>query len=121
MMSYSNAFRPERVRRFSVYVTDPGNPIGCEMNKQRPYVVVSQTSMNDQLGTIIVAPMTSTKKLYTSRVFGLFQGKEIYVVLDQLMRVDRSRLLTYIGQVDTDTGREVLRRLRVMFDDAIDV
>jgi mRNA interferase MazF len=118
-MVYGNAFCPERVRQFSVYVTDPGDPIGYEMNKPRPYIVVSQTNMNNQLGTVIVVPMTCTNKPYVSRVFCSFQGKEVYAVLDQIMRVDKSRLLKRIGCVDTDTGREILRRLKDMFDDGI--
>jgi len=113
----SNDFmsNPQEITQFSVYVTEPSNPIGYEMDKRRPYIVISPTHLNNQLGTVIVAPMTRTDKPYITRVPCMFQGKGSYVVLDQLMRVDKSRLIVFIGEIEVSIRRKVIERLNNMF------
>lgn len=45
------------------------------MKKSRPCVVLSSDEMNAVLGTVIIAPMTSTIRGYPSRVEVRFQNK----------------------------------------------
>jgi mRNA interferase MazF len=42
--------------------------MGSEMKKTRPCVVLSPNEMNKYLQTIVVAPMTTSSKLYPTRV-----------------------------------------------------
>jgi mRNA interferase MazF len=48
--------------------------------------------MNSVLGTVIVAPMTTTLRGYPSRLEIRFQSKFCEICLDQIRAVDESRL-----------------------------
>jgi mRNA interferase MazF len=55
-------------------------------------VVLSPGKVNAVLGTVIIAPMTTTLRGYPSRVELRFQNKFCEVCVDQLRAVDESRL-----------------------------
>jgi len=59
------------VRRFDVVLISPGPVKGREMKKTRPCLVISPDEMNAYIRTIIVAPMTSTKRPYPARYYFL--------------------------------------------------
>jgi mRNA interferase MazF len=88
---------------------------GHEIRKTRPCLVVSPDEMNRNIGTIIVAPMTTQGNLYPTRVPVTFEGKTGQIVLDQVRTVDRRRLLKRLGRVSDATGRKVLLVLGEMF------
>jgi mRNA interferase MazF len=88
---------------------------GSEMQKTRPSVVVSPDEMNIHLRTVIVAPMTTTKRPYPTRVSVRFQGKRGQVALDQIMAVDRSRLVQKLGSVSAKTAHDISSLLVEMF------
>jgi len=103
------------VKRFEVYLVSLDPAVGRGIRKTRPSVVVSPEEMNRNIGTVIVAPMTTKGRLYPSRVQCRFRGKEGEVVLDQLRSVDKSRLIRKLGQLDKRTGDSVLRVLAEIF------
>lgn len=80
------------VREYSVHLVNLDPTVGLEIKKSRPCVVLSPDKMNSVLGTVIVAPMTSTIRGYPSRVEVRFQNKAGEVCLDQMRAVDESRL-----------------------------
>ena len=80
------------VREFEVYLVNLDPTIGFEIKKSRPCVVLSTSEMNSVLGTVIVAPMTTTLRGYPSRLELRFQNKFCEVCLDQIRAVDESRL-----------------------------
>ena len=81
------------VKAFDVYLVNLDPTVGMEIKKQRPCVVISPAQMNAVLGTVIVAPLTTTLRGYPSRVELRFQGKFCEVCLDQMRAVDESRLI----------------------------
>lgn len=103
------------VKRFEVYLVSLDPVIGREIRKTRPSVIVSPDEMNRNIGTVIVAPMTTKGHPYPSRVQCRFRGKEAEVVLDQLRAVDKSRLIRKLGHLDKRTGDAVLRILSEVF------
>ena len=103
------------VKRFEVYLVSLDPAVGRGIRKTRPSVVVSPEEMNRNIGTVIVAPMTTKGRLYPSRVQCRFRGKEGEVVLDQLRSIDKSRLIRKLGQLDKRTGDSVLRVLAEIF------
>jgi mRNA interferase MazF len=103
------------VKRFEVYLVSLDPAVGREIRKTRPSVVVSPDEMNRNIGTVIVAPMTTKGRPYPSRVQCRFRGKEGEVVLDQLRSVDKSRLIRKLGYLDKRTGDSVLRVLAEIF------
>jgi mRNA interferase MazF len=80
------------VREFDVYLVNLDPTIGMEIKKSRPCVVLSPSEMNSVLGTVIVAPMTTTLRGYPSRLEIRFQNKFCEICLDQIRSVDESRL-----------------------------
>lgn len=102
------------VKQFDVYLInlDPTN--GSEIKKTRPCVVISPNEMHG-LNTVIIAPMTSTCKIYPTRIPVFFEKKEGYIVLDQIRTVDKSRLVKLIGKIEKETVHHVLATLQEMF------
>lgn len=103
------------VKRFEVYLVSLDPAVGREIRKTRPALVVSPDEMNRNIGTVIVAPMTTKGRLYPSRIQCRFRGKDGEVVLDQLRSVDKSRLIRKLGQIDKRTGGSALRVLAEIF------
>ena len=91
---------------------------GAEIKKTRPCLVVSPDEMNTHLQTVIVAPMTTTMRLYPTRVPVRFQGKSGQVALDQIRAVDRERLVRKLGAISPYAAREVSNVLLEMFSRA---
>ena len=73
------------VKQFEVYLINLDPTTGSEIKKTRPCVVISPNEMHG-LNTVIIAPMTSTCKLYPTRIPVFFEKKEGYIVLDQNTR-----------------------------------
>lgn len=67
------------------------------------------------LNTFIIAPMTSTCKLYPTRIPVSFGKKEGYIVLDQIRTVDKSRLVKLLGTIEKGTAQNILKTLQEMF------
>jgi mRNA interferase MazF len=88
-----------------------------ETRQTRPCVVISPDEMNLHLATAIVAPMTTKGKLYPSRIPVCFEGKDGYIVLDQIRTVDRTRLIKKLGSISIDEQKAVLNALAEMFAD----
>ncbi len=103
------------IKRFEVYLVNLDPTVGREMKKTRPCLVVSPDDTNRYLSTVIVAPMTTKGQSYPTRIACRFQGKEGYVVLDQLRTIDKIRLVKLLGRVSSATQKEVLAVLKEMF------
>ena len=103
------------VRRFDVWLVNLDPTQGSEIQKTRPCVVVSPDEMNRHIRTVIVAPMTSRRRRYPSRVDITFQRKKGQVVLDQIRTVDKSRLVRRLGHLPDARARDVVGVLVEMF------
>lgn len=102
------------VKQFEVYLINLDPTTGSEIQKTRPCVVISPNEMH-HLNTVIIAPMTSTCKLYPTRIHVLFEKKEGYIVLDQIRTVDKSRLVRKLGTIESETAHNVIKTLQEMF------
>ncbi len=88
---------------------------GSEIRKTRPCLVISPQEMNQHLRTVIIAPMTTTERLYPTRVGLTFQGKRGQVALDQFRAVDQQRLVRKLGAVPARVAQSVSTVLIEMF------
>jgi mRNA interferase MazF len=105
----------ELVARFDVFLVPLDPTIGSEIQKTRPCLVISPDEMNQHLATVIVAPMTTSGKIYPSRISVTFDGKDGFVALDQMGSVSKERLVKKLGTIDSDTGKAVLLVLSELF------
>ena len=103
------------IGRFEVHLVTLDPAVGSEIKKTRPCLVVSPDEMNAHIRTVIVAPMTTRKRPYPTRVACRFAGKAGQVVLDQIRTVDASRLVRKLGRLDRGTSGRVLGVLCEMF------
>ena len=90
-------------------------PVGSEIQKTRPCVVVSPDDMNAHLPTVIVAPMTTGSQPARFRIALTFQGKQGLIVLDQIRTLDRVRLVKRLGALRPATLAATLQTLQAMF------
>jgi mRNA interferase MazF len=103
------------IQRFGVYLVTLDPAVGSEIRKTRTCLVVSPDEMNRHIRTVIIAPMTTSRKRYPTRVPCTFGGKSGEIVLDQLRTVDQSRLAKSLGNIDSPTARRVVSTLLEMF------
>jgi mRNA interferase MazF len=103
------------VARYEIWLVrlDPGE--GAEIRKTRPAVVVSPNEMNDALNTVLMCPMTSTRRGWPTRVESTFQGKSGEIAIDQMRAVDRKRLIKKLGNADQLTQTALIARLLEFF------
>jgi len=103
------------LKRFEVYLVDLDPTAGSEIRKTRPCLIVSPDEMNRHLRTVIVAPMTSVRRPYPTRVDCIFQKVRGQVALDQIRAVDRTRLGKRLGTMHAATQERVLAVLSEVF------
>ena len=71
--------------------------------------------MNEQLRTIMAAPMTTGSRPVPSRVPVLCRRKAGFILLEQIRTLDKSRLIRRLGAVSAATLGNALATLREIF------
>lgn len=98
-----------------VFLTSLDPARGAEMQKTRPCAIITPDELNRSLRTVLVAPFTSTRRAWVSRVDCRFGGRIGQISLDQIRCVDHSRLLKRLGRLDDATIADVRLTLLKMF------
>jgi mRNA interferase MazF len=102
------------IRQYGIFIVNLDPTIGHEIKKTRPCVVVSPDEMNDNLATVIIAPVTSKQRTYPTRVQIRLKGRTGYIVLDQIRTIDKSRLIQSWGRLSPETAKKVKGIIREM-------
>ncbi len=103
------------VLKKEVWLTILEPTIGSEINKTRPCVVISPDIANKYKDSVIIVPLTSTKRNYPSRVDCEFKNKEGQIVIDQIRTIDKSRLVKKLGTIDDETSDKVYEIIKIYF------
>ena len=103
--------------QYSIVLVDLGTIQGAGMNKARPCVVVSPDEMNRYLRTIVVAPMTTKARTYPTRVRVRHNKQTGWVVLDQLITLDRAKVKRYLGKLTNPEIRKLKNVIRETYVD----
>lgn len=103
------------IERLQVFLVRLDPATGAETAKTRPCVVVSPDELNRAVSTVIIAPMTTVRRGWPTRVEVFFQRKTGEIALDQIRAVDKSRLVKRLGKLDSETAEAVLDTLGEMF------
>ena len=106
------------IRRYDIPLVDPDPTRGSEIRKTRPCVVVSPNELNRHIRTVIIAPMTSKRRDYPTRVNLTFRRIRGQVVLDQIRAAEKSRLTRKLGRLPEARARDVAGVLVEMFSHA---
>jgi mRNA interferase MazF len=105
------------ITQYGIYLVNLDPTIGHEIKKTRPCVVISPDEMNDNIQTIIIAPMTTKSHSYPTRIPLVFSGKKGWIVLDQIRAIDKIRLIKKIGTLSPSAVKDVKCILKEMLVD----
>ena len=103
------------VKRFDIFLVSLDPTVGSEIQKTRPCLIISPDEMNRNIRTVIIAPMTSAKKDYPTRVPCTFKKKRGQIVLDQIRTIDKARLVKKLGTIDSNAQSEIIFVLQRLF------
>ena len=103
------------VNRFDVFLINLDDRPSDDPKNTRPAVVISPDELNRNVETAIVAPLSSTKALYPTRIPVSFLNETRYVILDQLQTIDGSRLVKKIGKLENEAREAITNRLLELF------
>ncbi len=101
--------------RFDIFLVNLDPTIGSEIKKSRPCVIVSPNEVNKFLNTVIIAPMTTVRRGYPTRIVCKFKGKTGEIALDQIRTIDKKRLVAKLGTLNEELQNEILSTLQEMF------
>ena len=105
------------LKQYEVVLVNLDPTQGSEMKKTRPCVVISPNEMNRYLQTIIIAPLTTQSRDYPTRVEVLVQGKNAWMVLDQIRTIDRNRVIKKLGLISQEEVQKCKKVIRQMLVD----
>ena len=88
------------VKQYEIYWINLDPTVGSEIHKTRPGVIITPDEMNNNIDTIIIAPLTTKSHNYPTRLKTTVAGKECWAVIDQIRAIDKSRLNGKIGELD---------------------
>ncbi len=103
------------IKRFEIYWVNLDPTVGREMQKTRPAVVISPSEVNNALGTVLIAPITSSRRNFPTRIGFELNKNENYIALDQIRAVDKLRLNKKISVLSEETSHSVCEKLQEIF------
>jgi mRNA interferase MazF len=105
------------VKQYQIVLVNLDPTLGSEIQKTRPCVIISPNEINDNLRTVVIAPMTSSSKKYPTRVKIKQNKQEGWVVIDQIRTIDKIRIVKTFGPLTENEIRECKRVIRETFVD----
>ncbi len=105
------------VKRFEVYLINLDPQASDDPKNTRPAVIVSPDELNQHVGSVIIAPLSSTNAKYPTRIPVDFLNSQRYVILDQIRTVDKIRLVKKIGELDIRARALTTTTLQEMFEE----
>lgn len=105
------------VKQYQIVLVNLEPTLGGEIQKTRPCVIVSPNEINDNLLTVVIAPMTSTSRKYPTRVKVKHNNQVGWVVMDQIRTIDKIRIIKQFGSL---TEKEIVECKRVIRETFID-
>ena len=82
-----------KLKQYLVVLVNLDPTIGSEVKKTRPCLILSPNEMNENIDTIIVAPITSASRNYPTRVEIKEGTTKGWVMLDQIRAIDKNRII----------------------------
>lgn len=102
--------------QYQVILVNLDPTVGSEIKKTRPCVILSPIELNNNLRTLVIAPMTTTIRKYPSRVPVKHNKKSGMIALDQIRTIDKSRVVKEfkrLSAVEIANCKEVLKEIFV--------
>lgn len=108
------------IQRGDIFYAHLPKSEGSEQQGQRPIIIVQNDIGNVYSPTLIAVPLTSVSKrnMPTHVAIGTGFGieKNSIALAEQIMTIDKSRLIRYVGSIDKRKMDEIDMALRVSLD-----
>jgi mRNA interferase MazF len=102
------------MKRGEVWWVNFSAPVGGEIHKKRPAVIVSNDMANTHLNRVQVVPLTTkTGRVYPSEALITVNRKLRKAMADQLTTVSKHRLHNRVGKLGLDDLRKVEHAIRL--------
>ena len=105
------------VKQYQIVLVNLDPTLGSEIQKTRPCVIVSPDEINNNLKTVVIAPMTSTSRKYPTRVKVKHNSQEGWVAIDQIRTIDKIRIVKIFASLSEKEIQECKRVIRETFVD----
>jgi mRNA interferase MazF len=105
------------VKQYQIVLVNLDPTLGSEIQKTRPCVVISPNEINNNLQSIVIAPMTTTSKKYPTRIKIKHNKQEGWIVIDQIRTIDKIRIVKTFEELSEKEIRECKRVIRETFVD----
>ena len=105
------------VKQYDIFLINLDPTIDYEIKKKRPCIVISPNEMNNNISTIIIAPMTTKSHDYPTRLRVRFENKDGWIVLDQIRAIDKKRMIKKLGKLQQKKTREIKSIIKEMLVD----
>jgi mRNA interferase MazF len=105
------------LKQYAIVLVNLDPTIGSEIMKTRPCLIISPDEINNNLKTIVIAPMTTKSKPYPSRVKVRHNDQTGWVVIDQIRTIDKSRIIRLLGKITAKEVRSCKAVIKEMFVD----
>lgn len=87
------------IAQYDIVLVNLDPTVGSEIKKTRPCIIISPDELNNNLRTVIVAPMTTKSHEYPTRI-KVKHNKQIgWVVIDQIRTIDKKRIAKRLGKL----------------------
>ena len=100
------------VNQYQVVVVNLDPTIGSEMKKTRPCAIISPDEMNHALTSVVIAPITSTRRNYPTRTKVELDGRVSRIALDQIRTIDKRRIVKVGHQLSVKEVLEIKSIIR---------
>ena len=104
------------LNQYQVVLVQLDPTIGSEIQKTRPCVIISPNEMNHHLGTITIAPLSTTSKSYPTRIQVQHNNQIGWVVLDQIRTIEKTRIIKkfgFLSESEIKSCKQVIREIFV--------
>jgi mRNA interferase MazF len=105
------------ILQYHVYLINLDPTVGHEIKKIRPCIVISPNEMNNNINTIIIAPLTTKSHKYPTRIPVTFKGKKGWIIVDQIRTIDKKRIIKEVGIISGKSVFEIKSIIKEMLVD----
>ena len=103
------------MKQFTLYWCNLEPTFGHQIKKTRLCVIISPDEMNDLLGTVIVAPLTSNLRRFPFYLPVEYNNHEGAIACDQIKTIDKRRVGEEFGVLTKKDAKAVSSILVAMF------